>query len=87
MRAHTQVPFFCFLILRLFYGNYFAYWVVFMILSSTDFFKKKFFSKSCFKNTVRVQNGLDPDQDRHSFGPDLGPNCLQRSSLDSKIFH
>ena len=20
---------------------------------------------------------LDPDQDRHSVGPDLGPNCLQ----------
>ena len=22
-------------------------------------------------------NGLDPDQDRHSVGPDLGLNCMQ----------
>ena len=25
-----------------------------------------------------MSNGLDPDQDQHSVGPDLGPNCLQR---------
>ena len=25
-----------------------------------------------------MSNGLDPDQDRSSVGPDLGPNCLQR---------
>ena len=25
-----------------------------------------------------MSNGLAPDQDRHSVGPDLGPNCLQR---------
>ena len=24
-----------------------------------------------------MSNSLDPDQDRHSVGPDLGPNCLQ----------
>ena len=24
---------------------------------------------------------LDPDQDRHSVGPDLDPNCLQRHSV------
>ena len=23
-----------------------------------------------------MSNGLDPDQDRHCVGPDLGPNCL-----------
>ena len=28
--------------------------------------------------TLSVSNGLDPDQDGHSVGPDLGPNCLQR---------
>ena len=30
-------------------------------------------------NTTRVTNGLDPDpdQERHSVSPDLGPNCLQ----------
>ena len=31
-----------------------------------------------------MSNGLDPDQDRHSIGPDLGPNCLQRLSADDK---
>ena len=31
-------------------------------------------------NNSRVSNGLDPDQDRHYVGPDLGPNCLQRSA-------
>ena len=39
-------------------------------------FKKK--STNSFRNTIRVSNGLDPDQDRHSVGPDLDPNCLQR---------
>ena len=27
-----------------------------------------------------MPNSLDPDQDRHAVGPDLGPNCLQRLS-------
>ena len=27
-----------------------------------------------------MSNGLDPDQDRHSVGPDLGPNRLQELS-------
>ena len=35
-------------------------------------------------DTIRVSNILDPDQDRHSVGPDLGPNCLQRFSADKK---
>ena len=33
-----------------------------------------FFSKLLLKNisrTLSVSNGLDPDQDRHSIGPDL----------------
>ena len=39
---------------------------------------------------LRVSNSLDPDQDRqndqdrHSVGPDLGPNCLQRLTADEK---
>ena len=37
-----------------------------------------------FRNTIRVSNGLDPDQDRQNVGPDLGPNCLQRLSADNK---
>ena len=31
---------------------------------------------------MRVSNSLDPDQARHFVGPDLGLNCLQRSSAD-----
>ena len=42
------------------------------------------FSKNSFKNTIRVSNRLDPDQDRHFVGPDLVTNCLQRLSADDK---
>ena len=27
---------------------------------------------------------LDPDQDQHFVGPDLGPNCLQRLTAGDK---
>ena len=43
-----------------------------------SFFKKKIMI------SIRVSNGLDPDQDQHSVVPDLGPNCLQRLSADNK---
>ena len=33
-------------------------------------------------NTIRVSNGMDPNQYRPSVGPDLGPNGLQRLSAD-----
>ena len=46
------------------------------------FFKINF-SKSSFKNTIRVSNSLDPDQDQHSVGPDLGPNRLKLSADES----
>ena len=36
------------------------------------------------RNTFRLSNSLNPDQDRHSVGPDLSPNCLQRLSGDNK---
>ena len=42
------------------------------------FFQKKFW------NTIRVSNGLDPDQDLHFVCPDLGPYCLQRLLADDK---
>ena len=48
-----------------------------ILLSYADFF-----SKFTFWNTIRVTNSVDPDQDRHSVGPDLVPNCLQRLSAD-----
>ena len=30
-----------------------------------------------------MSNGLDPDQDGPSVGPDLGSNCLQRLSAEN----
>ena len=49
-----------------------------VLLSSADFFSKSTFSKTSFRNTIRVSNSLDPD----SVGPDLVPNRLQRLSAD-----
>ena len=46
------------------------------------FFSKITFTKNSFTKTIKVSNRLDPDQDRHSVGPDLGPNCLQGLSAD-----
>ena len=45
------------------------------------FFK---FFQSCRK-MIRMSNtcSLDPDQARRFVGPDLGPNCLQRISVDN----
>ena len=35
---------------------------------------------------MRVLNSLDPNENQHCVGPDLGPNCLQRLSVDhSKV--
>ena len=36
------------------------------------------------RNAIRVSKSLDPDQDSLYFGPDLGPNYLQRLSADDK---
>ena len=52
-------------------------------MSSADFFQNKLF-KNYFRTTIRVSNSLNPDQDRHSVGPDLDPNCLKRLSADDK---
>ena len=49
------------------------------------FFRNEFFRKIIFRNTIRVSNCLNPDQARHSVGPDLGPNCLQRLSADKLV--
>ena len=55
-----------------------------LLLSSADFFKN--IKKKYSRNTIRVSNGLDPDQDRRSGGPDLGPICLEglRAGVASK---
>ena len=55
------------------------------LVSSADFFfTNSTFSPNSFRNTIRVSNCLDPDQDRHYVGPVLGPNGLQRLSADDK---
>ena len=51
--------------------------------SSADI-SKLAFSNNYFRNTIRESNNLDPDQDRHCVGPDLGPNCFQRLSAVDK---
>ena len=50
----------------------------FQCFSMLTFFQKK------NSETLSESNGLDPDQDQHSVGPDLGLNCLQRLSADNK---
>ena len=34
---------------------------------------------------IKVSNGEEPELDRHSVRPDLGPNCLQRLSDHGKV--
>ena len=53
-----------------------------LLLSSVDF--TCFFCCQTSRKNTSVSNGLDPDQDGHSVGLDLGPNCLQRLSADDK---
>ena len=48
------------------------------VVDSCILFSKLTFSKNSFNKTTRVSNGLDPNQDQHSVGPDHGPNHLQR---------
>ena len=62
----------------------FAFLVIFhafLASDSADFFNISFFEKS-FRNTIRVSNSMDPDQDQQSVGPDLGQTvckgCLSR---------
>ena len=44
-------------------------------------FSKLTFLKNCFIPSV-CDNKVDPDQAQHFFGPDLGPNSLQKLSAD-----
>ena len=52
-----------------------------MLLLSADLL----LSKWTFKNTIRGSNGLDSDQNRCSFCPDLGLNCFQKLSADTEV--
>ena len=40
------------------------------------------FFKKFFQEHYQMSNGLDPDQEQCSVGPDLGTNCLQSLSAD-----
>ena len=57
-----------------------GYFFMLLILSA-DFFSNLTFSKYSLRNTIRVSNGLDLDQ---NIGPYLDPNCLQRLSAEDK---
>ena len=59
-----------------------AYWVVCMLFCRLLIVSSSTFRKKSFRNTIGVSNSLDPVQARGFVGPDLGPNCLQRSSAD-----
>ena len=54
--------------------------------TSADFLVQTvfFLQKIIFRNSILVSIYLDPDQEGHSVGSDLGPNCLQRLSADDK---
>ena len=43
-----------------------------------------FFQKHLSETLSEYQTVCDPDQDRHSVGPNLGHNCLQSLSTDFK---
>ena len=55
------------------------------LLLSAEFFLFFFFNKKkLFRYTIRVSNGLDPDQDPHFVGRAVFPHCLQRLSTHNK---
>ena len=56
-----------------------------VIFSSLCCCQLTFFSqlfKYSFKNTIKLSNSFDLDQDQCSVGPDPSPNCLQTLSAD-----
>ena len=68
--------------------NSVAFWVIVQALAVVCLlFSILTFLKNSFRNTIKASNYLDPDEDRHSVGPDLGPNCLQKLSADDKSRH
>ena len=71
------VVFVCFV----FWGVVVLLLLLFLLLLFFSFFFS-ITSKDSFRNTTRVSNSLDPGQARRFVGLDLGPNCLQRLSVD-----
>ena len=58
-----------------------------LLLSSAELFQNQLFQKILSGTLSDLSNSLDPDQDRHFVGPDLGPYCLQRLSADDRSRH
>ena len=54
-----------------------------LLLLSADLFQDLIKKKTC-RNNYRVSKSLDSDHDRHSVGPDLDPNYLQRLLAEDK---
>ena len=52
-----------------------------------SFFLKLTLSKHSFRSTNSVSKRLDPNQDQRYVGPDLGPDYVQRLSVDDKCSH
>ena len=68
---YMKVPFF-----------YLFFYYFFLLLLSADYsFSKLPFSKTSFRNTVRLSNSLDLDQ----VGADLGPNFLHSKKIDQDL--
>ena len=61
-----------------------------MVLLSSDFFLNKLFQKTNSGTQIQEHyqsvKQLNPDQDRHSVGPDLGRNYLGRLSAGDKSY-
>ena len=55
-----------------------------LLLLSADFFSKLTFSENSFRNSIRVSNGLDPDQYRHSGSKLFAKASSRRQVTDSK---
>ena len=54
---------------------------------SACFFNTNFLKKIFQEHYIRVSNSLNAVQDGRSVCSDLGPNCLQRLSVDNKSRH
>ena len=48
--------------------------------SPADFFFQNYFSKNSFRNSIRVQYSVDPDQEGYSVNPDLDPQTTKVAS-------
>ena len=55
---------------KMLHAGYFSFFCCRLL----TFFSKLAFPNNSFRNTIKDLESLNPDQDRRSVGPDLGPN-------------